>query len=137
LYYGTEVGLGQPRAKGPHREEARHPMPWGEMQDADLLRYTKQLIEIRKHHPALVYGDTTTHLLDDERKLWLAECTDGEDSVWVALNAGTIAQSLPLPAAPFTDLLSDEQLHDHCTLPAYSLRFLSTGESPAAESPPE
>ena len=29
LYYGTEVGLSQPRPEGHYREEARHPMLWG------------------------------------------------------------------------------------------------------------
>ncbi|MEZ4583162.1 MAG: hypothetical protein R3A10_16265 [Caldilineaceae bacterium] len=42
LYYGTEVGLSQPRLKGPYREESRHPMRWGDAQDRELLAWFKR-----------------------------------------------------------------------------------------------
>ena len=28
IYYGTEIGMSQPRGKGPYREESLHPMRW-------------------------------------------------------------------------------------------------------------
>ena len=97
LYYGTEIGLSQPRPKGPWREESRHPMVWDEGQDAALLGYTKELIRLRRAHPALVYGEIVTHLLEEERGLWLAERRYGADRVWIALNCGGTAWRLALP----------------------------------------
>ncbi len=104
LYYGTEVGLGQPRAKGPWREESRHPMLWGAAQDKALLAYTRQLIAARRSHPALIGGDLVSHLLDDAHGLWLFERCAGADRVLVAVNIGTEAQEIELPAGTFNDL---------------------------------
>ena len=97
LYYGTEVGLSQPRHKGPWREESRHPMLWGDKQDMDLLDYTKNLVAFRRAHPALVYGEVVTHRLDEERGVWLAERRHGADRVWIGVNVGTEKVRLLLP----------------------------------------
>lgn len=104
LYYGTEVGLGQPRAKGPWREEARHPMLWGAAQDTSLLVYTKQLIEFRRQHLALAAGKVVTHYLDDVAGVWLVERRAGQDSVLIAVNLGDKAQTMELPEGDFADL---------------------------------
>lgn len=96
LYYGTEVGLGQPRHKGPWREESRHPMVWDARQDGDMLRYTKKLIGLRRSHPALVYGEMVTLLLDEARGVWLAERRFGEDRVWIGVNVGTETAIVPM-----------------------------------------
>lgn len=101
LYYGTEVGLGQPRAKGPWREEARHPMLWGEAQDRDLLRYTTQLIDFRRRHPALSDGVITTHYLDDAAGVWLVERRSQAQSVWLAVNLSATPQQLALPPGSY------------------------------------
>jgi len=97
LYYGTEVGLSQPRHKGPWREESRHPMLWGDKQDTDLLDYTKNLVAFRRAHPALVYGEVVTHRLDEERGVWLAERRHGADRVWIGVNVGRETVRLTLP----------------------------------------
>jgi cyclomaltodextrinase / maltogenic alpha-amylase / neopullulanase len=124
LYYGTEIGLGQPRAKGPHREEARHPMPWGKELNNTLLGYTNSLIQLRKQHPALVYGEIQTHLLDEERQLWLARRSHGDDVLWIAVNVGGRDQPILLPSASFVDLLTGEQIHMEWVLSKQSVRFL-------------
>ena len=104
IYYGTEVGLGQPRAKGPWREEARHPMLWGEAQDKSLLTYTTDLIAARRAHPALVDGAITSHVLDDARGLWLLERRAGGDCVLVAINIAGTEQVIDLPPGAYAHL---------------------------------
>jgi glycosidase len=103
LYYGTEVGLGQPRAKGPWREEARHPMLWGEAQDAMLLAYTRWLTKLRRSHPALQEGAMATLYLDDTRGLWLVERSLATDRIWLAVNLSAEIQTLELPAGEGVD----------------------------------
>lgn len=97
LYYGTEVGLGQPRGKGPWREEARHPMLWGESQDKSLLAYFQALIALRRRHPALTDGSLITHHLDVTTEIWLVERTWQQDNVLVAVNMGAETGVAPLP----------------------------------------
>ncbi len=98
LYYGTEVGQGQPRGKGPYREESRHPMRWAPaVQDAGVLAHTRAWIAARQAHPALVQGDSRSLLVDDERRLWLLERSAEGESLLVAINAGDAAQALALP----------------------------------------
>ena len=101
LYYGTEVGLSQPRSKGPHREESRHPMLWGTAQDAELLGYFRQLIAFRQQHPALVYGKIATLLIDEGQGLWLVECRQDSDRVLIAVNASPEKHSITLPEGQF------------------------------------
>ncbi len=114
LYYGTEVGLSQPRGKGPHREESRHPMLWGEQQDAELLAYFRRLIAFRRQHPSLVYGDIRTLHLDDEHGVWLASRGHGADRTLIAVNSGNQQVALALPATelpPYSVTLVEDRLH--------------------------
>jgi glycosidase len=104
LYYGTEVGLSQPRSKGPWREEARQLMLWGDAQDQALLAEFKRLIRLRRTHPALVYGDLATRFLDDQQGVWLVERRYGDDVVLVAVNAGEQVWSVLLPDGAYRDL---------------------------------
>lgn len=57
IYYGTEIGLSQ--YDDAHRENgfARPPMLWGEAQDQELLAYYRQLVRLRREHPALRLGE--------------------------------------------------------------------------------
>ena len=103
IYYGTEVGLSQPRSKGPWREEARHPMLWDEAQDDDLFNYFQQIIELRKANPALIYGDMQILTVDNERGLAIVERVYGENRVVIVLNASNLAQKIH-----FSSLLADE-----------------------------
>lgn len=99
LYYGTEVGLSQPRARGPWREEARHPMLWGDAQDAQLLNYTKQMIHLRRAHPALIDGDLITHVLDDENGVWVVERRHVDDRLLLAFNFSNSPRMIALPSS--------------------------------------
>ena len=104
LYYGTEVGLGQPRNRGHHREESRHPMFWAESrQDAALLAAFRGLVALRKSHPALQQGSIRTLHVDDEAGTWLAERVWGDDRMLIAVNTGERPAALPLPAGDFAD----------------------------------
>ena len=124
LYYGTEVGLSQPRPKGHYREEARHPMLWGDSQDLELLADFKRLIAARRSHPALVYGEVVTLALDDERGLWLSERVHGEDRVLVAVNSSLRNGRVALPPGEFVDLKGNA-VTGNVAVPARSVLFLT------------
>lgn len=124
LYYGTEVGLSQPRSKGPWREEARHPMRWGEAQDSELLAYFKQLIALRRRHPALQRGNFKTHLLDEAQQVWLVERRAGEDVVLVAVNVSHDTQAVTLPWSQARDL-TGAPLSASITLSPQSVTFFT------------
>ncbi|MFZ2359779.1 MAG: alpha-amylase family glycosyl hydrolase [Anaerolineae bacterium] len=123
LYYGTEVGLSQPRAKGHYREEARHPMLWGDGQDKALLAEFQRLIAFRRSHPALVYGEIETLALDDERGLWLARRAHGDDQVLIAVNGSLRNGRVALPAGSWVDLV-DQTASNDLHLSARSVAFL-------------
>jgi len=105
LYYGTEVGLGQTRPKGGRNEESRQPMLWlPELQDADLLEYTRRWIHARREHLALSRGDLRTLHIDEGLRVWVVERHWQEDSVILVINAGEEEATLPLPEGVFIDL---------------------------------
>lgn len=123
LYYGTEVGLSQPRAKGHYREEARHPMLWGDSQDAALLAHFRRLIAFRRSHAALVYGAIETLALDDACGLWLARRAHAGDEVLIAVNASLRNGRVALPPGRWMDLESGPVVGT-LALPARSVAFL-------------
>lgn len=106
LYYGTEVGLSQPRGKGPHREESRHPMRWGESQDGTLRADFAHWIAIRRAHPVLAYGDLRTLHVDDAAGLWLAERRMGAARMLVAVNISKTPLEMTLPAGTYVDAMN-------------------------------
>lgn len=64
IYYGSEAGANQSHdleyPDGSRRmEESRVPMPWGDEQDADLLRFYRRLIAWRRAHLPLLRGERT------------------------------------------------------------------------------
>ncbi|MBP8110375.1 MAG: DUF3459 domain-containing protein, partial [Caldilineaceae bacterium] len=104
LYYGTEVGLGQPRNRGHYREESRHPMLWDEArQDRELLAAFRRMVALRKAHPALQQGQIRTLHVEDKAGIWLAERFWGEDRVLIAVNTRGGAATLFLPPGTFLD----------------------------------
>ena len=130
-YYGSEAGLGQPRAKGHYREEARHPMLWGERQDRTLLAGVQALIAFRRDHPALVYGEIVTRTLDDARGLWLADRSHGDDCVLAAVNAGLHSQRIALPAGAWRDP-QGSICEGELLLPARSVALLAAVKAESA-----
>jgi len=123
IYYGAEVGLSQPRAKGHYREEARHPMLWGASQDRALLAEFQRLIAFRRSHPALAHGAIETLALDDARGLWLARRAHAGDEVLIAVNASLRNGQLALPSGRWIDLHGQE-LAGELSLAARSVAFL-------------
>lgn len=101
IYYGTEVGLSQPRdmMQNGHaiHEEARMPMLWGADQNTDLLDFYRALIQLRKSESALRHGTRETIFANDNllayRRAW-----DGESLVCV-MNLSANAAELGLEAA--------------------------------------
>jgi glycosidase len=98
IYYGTEVGLSQHDDVMQHgraiHEEARLPMIWGEAQDRELFNFYKELIALRKAHPAL-RGGTRTTLFSDDRIL-VYRRSDREESIVTVLNISEQEASLEL-----------------------------------------
>lgn len=128
IYYGTEVGLGQPRAKGHYREEARHPMLWGDDQDQELLGWFREAIAMRRNHPALAFGAVVTLDLDDERGLWLAERSHGNDRVLIAVNSSGEGRTMDLPEGEWLGM-DGRTVHERVAIPPRSVLLLSRGPS--------
>jgi cyclomaltodextrinase / maltogenic alpha-amylase / neopullulanase len=124
LYYGTEVGLSQPRPKGPWCEEARHPMRWGEDQDPDLLAFFKQWIAARRRHPALWQGALQTLWLDEVQGVWLAEQRAKTDRVLIAVNVSDEPRTIALPPGTFS-LLNEASVAAAIELPARHVELLT------------
>jgi glycosidase len=123
IYYGTEVGLSQPRPKGHYREEARHPMLWGDSQDTALLAEFQRLIAFRRSHPALVYGKVESLSLNDAHDLWLARRAHRGDEVLIAVNGSLRNGRVALPPGRWVDLAGQTVSND-LPLPARSVAFL-------------
>lgn len=104
IYYGTEVGLSQPRSKGPWREEARHPMLWGDAADRELHGFFQAWSAARRRHPALQRGQLVTRHLDEGQGTWLFERQEGADRVLIAVNIRNAPAAIPLPPGLFVDL---------------------------------
>ena len=86
IYYGTEVGLSQPRdvmqnGRAIH-EEARMPMIWGGQQNQELYAFYKSLIQLRASHPALRYGTRQT-IFANEKVLAYRRAEESESLVTV------------------------------------------------------
>jgi glycosidase len=88
IYYGTEVGLSQHEDVMQHgraiHEEARLPMIWGEEQDRELFTFYKDLIALRKNHPALRRGVRRTIFSNDQMLAYRRSTV--EESLVIVLN---------------------------------------------------
>lgn len=122
IYYGEEVARG-----GSEWPLNRNDMPWGEQdirpgkgvaRDEAMRAYYKQLIALRKSHPALTRGDF--QLLtgaQDPALAYVRHDAQSKDSVLVIANRGDtpLAVSHMLPASwvgdAMADAVSDERLH--------------------------
>lgn len=126
IYYGAEVGLSQPRTKGPWREEARHFMPWGEDQDQALLANFKTWIALRRQHPALQVGSLITRYINDAQQVWLVERAAGNDRLLIAANVSAHPHYVSLPQGKWR-LSGQSSVIKGLKLPANSvIIFLAT-----------
>ncbi|MCK4341851.1 MAG: alpha amylase N-terminal ig-like domain-containing protein [Phycisphaerae bacterium] len=104
VYYGDEVGMW-----GADDPTCRKPMLWADLEPyekpeenfvmKDQLAYYKQIIALRKAHPALRTGSFLTLLTDDEKDVWAFLRKDDNEQLIVALNASNkeVEVIVPLP----------------------------------------
>jgi len=109
IYYGTEIGLSQPRdvhntAFGGDAE-ARRDMPWDpELWDHDLLRFFRALIRLRLGHQALRDGSRHTAHLDAANSTYAyvrrvaGTVVEGAPGLLVAFNLSEQTRAIVLPA---------------------------------------
>jgi glycosidase len=75
-------------------EEARLPMLWGEGQNQNLLAFYKDLISLRRNHPALRRGTRTTLFSDD--RILVYRRSAGEEHLVTMLNISEQETSIEL-----------------------------------------
>jgi len=108
IYYGTEVGLSQPRdvmqnGRAIH-EETRMPMLWGDEQNKELFEFYRALINIRKNESALTRGTRKNIFVTDD--ILAYRRTDGEKSIVCVMNISEKLSELELDITESTLLLS-------------------------------
>jgi glycosidase len=102
LYYGDEIGM--PGAGDP---DNRRFMQWSGYTSPqnELLTAVQKLGAARAAHPSLRRGNRSTLFSDDES--WVYQMTDGQDTVYVAINRSDASRTVSgLPAQTLTDALS-------------------------------
>lgn len=101
IYYGDEVGMW-----GSNDPNNRKPMVWPDLGpfddpqesvDESLLAHYREVIALRRAHPALRTGDFRTVLTDDAQDVWVFVRSGGGEEVLVALNASTRPATVALP----------------------------------------
>jgi glycosidase len=113
IYYGTEIGLSHENSfaeKGLGGDtEARGDMVWDSQQwDQDLLRFYRQLIQLRKQNPVLARGSRRCVHLDERAGTYayvrssVGDVFPAPGDIYVVFNLGDETQTIPLPSA--TDL---------------------------------
>ncbi len=112
IYYGDEIGL-----TGGHDPGCRAAFPWDENRwDTDLLAYAKNLIALRREHPALRTGDLQVLHADADVVLW-QRSTAGQ-RLLVAVNAARETRRLPLAQPGCRLIFGSAQTDGHTlTLP--------------------
>ncbi|MFT3895250.1 MAG: alpha-amylase family glycosyl hydrolase [Anaerolineales bacterium] len=108
IYYGTEVGLSQPRdvmqnGRAIH-EETRMPMLWGNDQNKELFEFYRALIRIRKNEAALRCG-TRENIFATDTVLAYRRI-DGKNSIVCVMNISDHASEVELELTESTPLLS-------------------------------
>lgn len=92
LYYGDEVGM-----TGGKDPECRGTMVWDPAkQDAEMLRFTREAIALRKDHAVLRRGAFTPVAADDARQVYAYLREDRSSAALVVLNRGDSDVRLPL-----------------------------------------
>ncbi len=113
IYYGDEVGL-----RGGGDPDNRRPMNWNYFSDQHLSAlhdFYAELLEIRKSHLCLVYGDVRIKLYDE---LILLERILGEESILIIINNTETTKEYFLPTT-CSDLLIKRQISGTIRLEAF------------------
>ena len=108
IYYGTEVGLSQhndvmQNGRAIH-EEARLPMPWGQEQNPDLLKFYRVLCNIRNAETALRGGTRMTIFADGNVLAYRR--VDNEGSLLCVMNITDKTSELELDITESKPLLA-------------------------------
>jgi len=96
IFYGTETGLAHGAPKPGFTDAGRLPMPWDSL-DPELGAEVRELLQLRKDHPALARGGRLPLHVDDDT-LVMAKITP-EEVVWVGVNLSSQAKTVELPAS--------------------------------------
>ena len=91
LYYGDEVGM-----TGARDPDCRRGMLWEPArQNADVLRWYKALLAVRRAHPCLAVGDALAQSADDAAGLITVVRGDARERLTVLFNTGAGPCALP------------------------------------------
>lgn len=121
IYYGDEVGM-----EGGKDPDCRRPMVWEPAkQNQELLQLYKQMIQIRREHPALQRGSYRLVYTDDKARIFAFERDYQGERIVTLLNVGDEAQSLALP---FADWGIKGEVQDLLTGATYSAKERATLE---------
>ena len=101
IFYGDEIGL-----YGRHDPECRQPFPWDESKwDHNLRGFVKDLIALRKAHPAL-RGDGSYQKVYVADSVYVFKRELKSETILIALNASEAARKINLDEINFGDVLS-------------------------------
>ncbi len=104
IYYGEEVGR-----RGGAWPTNRGDMPWGERdiapgngaaRDETMRAYYRQLITLRRAHPALARGAFRALSTDGDLLVFAREDEAADDAVIVAINRGEVQATAAVPLPP-------------------------------------
>lgn len=91
VYYGDEYGM-----TGGKDPDCRRGMVWDpKYQDAGTYQWYKSLIKIRKECPAIISGEITKYVTDNEKGLVLYECQDDSEQYAVIFQGKNCITELP------------------------------------------
>lgn len=112
IYYGDEAGL-----LGDGDPDCRRTMIWDiRKRNLELFNYHKKLIEIRRKHPALVYGEFNVMMKDEKKRVYGYKRTYGNEEIIIIINNGREKGGIQLLVnheCRFTDLLKDREYESH------------------------
>ncbi len=95
VYYGTERGLMQTESAEKIGLHASRVVLGDRVDDASLAEALHHLLNVRREHPALLYGEEGTLYLDE--KSWLTERRGSGRRYLLAFHVGGEPRTLPLP----------------------------------------
>ncbi len=119
IYYGDEVGL-----EGGEDPDCRRCFPWERVRAGHpLLRGFRQLVALRKRHPALRHGQPAFLFAQGRALVWKRALP--EEEVLLVLNAGPQEANVPLGPGSWREQEGGELLSGVLRLPPYSFLFLT------------
>jgi cyclomaltodextrinase / maltogenic alpha-amylase / neopullulanase len=95
VYYGDEIGMEGGKDPGCRRTFYWDPTCWKQ----DLRHWVKQLIQLRKSHPALRRGEYKRIWMDAARSCYAFGRTLGESKVMVVMNASSTRRQVRIPVS--------------------------------------